>query len=273
MPNLNEMFDAVFYVNLDRRTDRRVAVEAQFAAHGIKAERFPGFDDRENPERGCFMSHQGVYRIAKSRDCGSVMVFEDDIALPADFPKRLDCFSDVPDDWRCVLFGGNRITPKGCEQVRPEHVRGRCWRLTYEFVMFAYVLRGVAIDLMMDEFFGLSIDNYLILRMSSGGGWYGLMDEDEAGRDGIWGMVGHPDIRDSDLKDFRFNRIFRGWDRNIDGDRAYHAGDQKKAFQLWMEGALFCNRECMRNVAYAYEIGIGVEKNSERAKWWKERCQ
>ena len=42
--SFNEFFRRIVYINLDRRPDRRRAVEAEFARHGISAERFSAFD-------------------------------------------------------------------------------------------------------------------------------------------------------------------------------------------------------------------------------------
>jgi GR25 family glycosyltransferase involved in LPS biosynthesis len=46
---LNGFFDRIVYINLDRRDDRRRAMEATLAAHGVRATRFPAVDG-QSPE-------------------------------------------------------------------------------------------------------------------------------------------------------------------------------------------------------------------------------
>jgi GR25 family glycosyltransferase involved in LPS biosynthesis len=107
-----------YYINLDTREDRRQSVEQELARVGIAAERFPACTDsdvslypefvlgrRRNPglffrvlgingripgELGCALSHYAI--IKKHLASGSekiLAIFEDDVHLCADFPKRI----------------------------------------------------------------------------------------------------------------------------------------------------------------------------------------
>ncbi|SFV34232.1 FkbM family methyltransferase [Hyphomicrobium facile] len=44
---LNDLFDRIVYINLDRRSDRRASIEAELAFHGIRAERFAAIDGND----------------------------------------------------------------------------------------------------------------------------------------------------------------------------------------------------------------------------------
>jgi glycosyl transferase family 25 len=66
-----------FYINLDRRLDRRAEIEAEFEKIGLSVERFPAID--KNPGIvGCGLSHLAVLKMAKERGLKNVLIFEDD---------------------------------------------------------------------------------------------------------------------------------------------------------------------------------------------------
>ena len=69
-----------FYINLDRRTDRRAEIEGELARMGISGERFPAI---ENPDGaiGCMMSHLSVLEMAKERGYPNVLILEDDLTF------------------------------------------------------------------------------------------------------------------------------------------------------------------------------------------------
>jgi GR25 family glycosyltransferase involved in LPS biosynthesis len=97
-----EFVDGVFYINLDKRTDRRVAVEAEFEKIGIEAERFVGIE-RKPGIVGCGQSHLSVLRLAKERDYKNVLIFEDDfefLVVRDEFWSRLEQFfaDEIPYD-------------------------------------------------------------------------------------------------------------------------------------------------------------------------------
>ena len=69
-----------FYINLDRRTDRRAEIEGELQCMGISGERFPAI---ENPDGaiGCMMSHLKVLELAKERGYPNVLILEDDLTF------------------------------------------------------------------------------------------------------------------------------------------------------------------------------------------------
>jgi len=67
----------VFYINLDRRTDRRREIEAELMGVGISGERFAAIA-AEPGIVGCGLSHLAVLRLARDRGLKNVLIFEDD---------------------------------------------------------------------------------------------------------------------------------------------------------------------------------------------------
>ena len=67
----------IFYINLDKRVDRRAEIEEELKSHGLVAERFAA---HYHPMGfvGCTHSHLDVLKLAKERDYANVLILEDD---------------------------------------------------------------------------------------------------------------------------------------------------------------------------------------------------
>jgi FkbM family methyltransferase len=66
------------------------------------------------------------------------------------------------------------------------------------------------------------------------------------------------------------------FDYHIAGDDYYYGrngkpNDDKKAFEHWMKGALLGSVQCIYNVRWAYEAGIGVEADKAKAEEWRNK--
>jgi GR25 family glycosyltransferase involved in LPS biosynthesis len=71
--------DHIFYINLDKRVDRKELFEAQLIEYGLTAERFAGiYHPYPHGIIGCGKSHLQVLELAKSRNYKNVLIFEDD---------------------------------------------------------------------------------------------------------------------------------------------------------------------------------------------------
>ncbi len=118
--------DAEFhYINLDCRPDRRAHAEAEFARHDIPVNRFSAYLPEQcswAPEKiarmkartigaiGCMSSQMEI--ISKAPDDGVIGVFEDDVCLCEDFPKRLEyIFDHLPEDWDVIYLGATFHSP------------------------------------------------------------------------------------------------------------------------------------------------------------------
>lgn len=70
----------VFYINLDRRTDRRQEIEAELARMGIEAplaQRFQAIETADG-RIGCFKSHLEILKRAREAGHENVLILEDD---------------------------------------------------------------------------------------------------------------------------------------------------------------------------------------------------
>ena len=76
---MSKYIDHIFYINLDKRMDRKTEFETSMARVGWKSERFSGIYCP--PPRGivgCTKSHLAVLKLAKERKYKNVLIFEDD---------------------------------------------------------------------------------------------------------------------------------------------------------------------------------------------------
>jgi hypothetical protein len=69
--------DKIFYINLDKRFDRRAEIEQELNNMELPYERFPAIYN-ENGAIGCGYSHLSVLKLARDRGYKNVLIFEDD---------------------------------------------------------------------------------------------------------------------------------------------------------------------------------------------------
>jgi len=104
---MSSVIDRVFYINLDKRTDRRQEIESEIQkVPGLweKAERFAAIE-HPNGCVGCTRSHLEVLRLAKARGYSQILVLEDDYmwidGLEDKFNERL---LDFEPDYDVVML-------------------------------------------------------------------------------------------------------------------------------------------------------------------------
>jgi glycosyl transferase family 25 len=105
---MSKNIDHIFYINLDKRTDRRAEFESTMNEMDWNSERFPGIYCP--PPRGivgCTKSHLGVLKLAKERNYHNILIFEDDfewIEPPIVVEEELtQLFTNKPDFDVCFL--------------------------------------------------------------------------------------------------------------------------------------------------------------------------
>jgi hypothetical protein len=93
-----------FYINLDRRTDRRQEFEAECARMGIEAERFSAVSHRV-PALGCALSHLSILKEARRRGLERVCVFEDDFDFLISKEEYAELLTKIPTEFDVVMLG------------------------------------------------------------------------------------------------------------------------------------------------------------------------
>lgn len=104
---MTDKIDKIFYINLEKRTDRRELIEGDLKKLDINAERFIGIPF-EPGIVGCGKSHLAVMKKAKEEGLGNVLILEDDFTFLTsreDLDKALDYFfEDVGDKYDVCMF-------------------------------------------------------------------------------------------------------------------------------------------------------------------------
>lgn len=97
---MSQNLEKIFYINLDKRTDRREEIENELKQFDLydKAERFPAIHTPDQGILGCTMSHLAVFKLARERKYKQVLILEDDfyfIINNQEFEKTLSEFFDA----------------------------------------------------------------------------------------------------------------------------------------------------------------------------------
>jgi glycosyl transferase family 25 len=113
-----------FYINLDRRTDRRELVEEEFKRIGLEVERFPAVEYTPGTI-GCNLSHIEVLKLAKARGYESVMIFEDDFEFLVSKEEWNRQISRLPTSYDVVMLSYNLLqsTPHSETFLRVQEVQ------------------------------------------------------------------------------------------------------------------------------------------------------
>jgi glycosyl transferase family 25 len=115
MSNINCFGDIkhAYYINLERRTDRKEHVTNQFNQLGIPVSRFNAIQ-MKNGAIGCSMSHLKLLQSAVLNDFEHILIVEDDIKFldPELFKTQFNKFIEVHgNNWDVILFAGNNVPP------------------------------------------------------------------------------------------------------------------------------------------------------------------
>lgn len=156
---MNNYFDKIYCINLDKRTDRWEESQKEFQKINIEVERFSAVDGTKikNVDKlfvghfekagqfGCLISHLNIIKKAKESEISSVVILEDDVVFCEDFNKEFNlCMNEMPENWDMIFFGSNHVYP-------PIKISDRIFKLQRAYSAHCYVIR----DRMYDKLIGL----------------------------------------------------------------------------------------------------------------------
>jgi len=103
---VNEYFDRVVVINLDRRTDRMERLGAQLDELGIQYDRFSAIDGKAEgiaPMEAGKLSH---LKVIEELNGEKALILEDDAHFVDGFQERFDTEMDtLPEDWDVFYLG------------------------------------------------------------------------------------------------------------------------------------------------------------------------
>lgn len=119
--NLNDFFDHIYCINLDRRVDKWEECQREFARIGnIEVERFSAvygkhldIGDKTHllpGEAGIILSNFYLLLDAKKNGYERILILEDDIEFSETFVQDWENWSsEIPEDWEMLYLGGNLV--------------------------------------------------------------------------------------------------------------------------------------------------------------------
>jgi hypothetical protein len=112
--NLNEMFDAVIVLNLNRRPDRLESITYQLNKLDTSFYRWPAIDNVNTDMTPIFcnlMNNLNRLLYAKYKEYKSVLFLDDDCEFVDNFYGKLEqVWHEIPDDWDTVSFGDHLMS-------------------------------------------------------------------------------------------------------------------------------------------------------------------
>jgi len=189
---INDYFDKIICINLSKRPDRWKDAQAQFHKNGITVERFdaiegnprrwahvkdriegkdPGDVNYIKPESfggvaGCIASHTDIWKMAKEKGWGNVLIIEDDCDFIENFITLFaERVKQIPADWDMIYLGGVHETRGGqfIPQKFSEHVLKCARTITTTCYAIKSSVYDLALNIVFEEvpWFHTAIDGYL----------------------------------------------------------------------------------------------------------------
>jgi len=151
MKTLNDYFEKIVCINLDKRQDRWDKVIDECSKHSIKIERFSAIDGDflssrsylKQGELGCALSHLKIIEKAKNENLKNILILEDDVEFDADVNKKFfDYIVNLP-EWDFLYLGANHALNNKCMSASesPVKVSENIYKLKEAYSMHCYAVQ------------------------------------------------------------------------------------------------------------------------------------
>ena len=103
---INDYFDRVVVINLDRRTDRMAILDPRLKELGIEYERFSAIDAKAEGISGQDANRFSNLAILETVGTDKVLILEDDANFLPGFQEKFDIYIEhLPEDWDILYLG------------------------------------------------------------------------------------------------------------------------------------------------------------------------
>lgn len=137
---LNEYFDHIYCLNLDRRSDKWETVNRRFLELKINVERLSAVDGNLIPDYvlqqyekinkyavGCILSHYKIIEDAKNNKYNRILILEDDVLFIENFNDNFTKFiSQIKNDWKLLYLGASQHEWNGINVSRGYYLSKNC---------------------------------------------------------------------------------------------------------------------------------------------------
>ncbi len=118
---INDYFDKIYCLNLNRRKDKWDKAKKRFDELKIDVERFPAIDGKyltdddlipykklNKFEVGCILSHYQIIKNAKKNHFKKILIFEDDVLFIDNFQSLFKESISKINEWKLLYLGGSQ---------------------------------------------------------------------------------------------------------------------------------------------------------------------
>lgn len=113
---MNNYFNKIFCINLDRRSDKWEIVNNDFIKHGIQVDRFSAVDGEKlsdysltKYEQGCLQSHLAILKIIVKNKIQRSLILEDDVEFIENLIPYFSEKINLLPKWDMLYLGGNHV--------------------------------------------------------------------------------------------------------------------------------------------------------------------
>lgn len=155
MKTLNDFFQEIHCINLERRSDRWEESVEEFKKHNLDVKRYRAFDGNElnsiqglnAGQVGAIYSHRGIVQYAKDKNLDNILILEDDVEFDDNINQKfLEISSRIPDDWDVILFGGNHAGNNPWSKGNLVEISENVFKVTYSLALHCYAVRNTVYD-------------------------------------------------------------------------------------------------------------------------------
>lgn len=166
MMTLNNYFEKIYCINLERRLDRWEECLKEFEKNNLTVERYDAadgnnFDSLNNLTSGqvaTVYSHMGLIQKAKDENLDNILILEDDVEFHQDMNLLFDkWYSEIPGDWDIIMFGGNHSGNNPWSPGKLIKVTEHVYKVTHALALHCYAVKSTAYDKIIES---LSTLNY-----------------------------------------------------------------------------------------------------------------
>lgn len=153
MKSLNDYFDKIYCINLEKSTDRWKECSRIFEKHNLNVERVEAIDGSliKNStnllagEYGCLLSHFKVLNLCKNQSINRALILEDDVEFNDNLTNLFSEYIEQVPEWDLLYFGGNH-TPSS-----PNFVSENVLKLNHSYAIHAYGVNSKSIDVLLQN--------------------------------------------------------------------------------------------------------------------------
>jgi GR25 family glycosyltransferase involved in LPS biosynthesis len=158
MKTLNDCFEKIYCVNLERRPERWDLCKEAFSQYNINVERYEAVDGTKHDrvgrmshgEVGCLLSHLNILKKCKEDNVSNVLILEDDVEFRPNFDKLFSEYIEEVPEWDILYLGATHALCYPYMNRPPIKVTDHVYKVYNAHATHAYAINSSCYDLLID---------------------------------------------------------------------------------------------------------------------------